>query len=69
MICPHCGQETKPVNHNDRGLRCGACWGVLPEPVQEPPKPDTKPLPNVEAPPQPKARPAPRVTRRQKVVK
>ncbi|GIK36562.1 MAG: hypothetical protein BroJett011_03950 [Chloroflexota bacterium] len=30
MICPNCGQETKGINHNNRGLRCTGCWTALP---------------------------------------
>jgi len=30
MICPFCQAETDGVNHNNRGLRCTACWALLP---------------------------------------
>ena len=36
MICPFCNTETDGVNHNDRGLKCPACWYPLPTPEPEP---------------------------------
>lgn len=36
MICPYCGADMEPVNHNDRGWRCAACWAKVPEPKAEP---------------------------------
>ena len=32
MICPECKRNIEPINHNDRGLRCPACWYPLPAP-------------------------------------
>lgn len=34
MICPICKAETDGVNHNNRGLRCTACWERLPDPPE-----------------------------------
>ena len=50
MKCPECGEDTKGIDHNGRGLRCTACWELLPEPepapevvvVPEKPKPKTR---------------------------
>lgn len=33
MICPECGEQTEGRNHNGRGLRCTACWELLPRRV------------------------------------
>lgn len=35
MICPTCKIETDGVNHNNRGLRCTACWALLPVPTEK----------------------------------
>ena len=37
MKCPVCGEQTKGIDHNGRGLRCTACWALLP--VEAPPEP------------------------------
>lgn len=29
MICPFCNTEIDGVNHNNRGLKCPACWYPL----------------------------------------
>ena len=30
MKCPVCGEQTMGIDHNGRGLRCTACWALLP---------------------------------------
>jgi len=32
MKCPVCGEQTKGIDHNGRGLRCTFCWARLPVP-------------------------------------
>ena len=49
MKCPTCGEDTTGIDHNGRGLRCTACWALLPTPepapevVAVPEKPKVKP--------------------------
>jgi len=56
MKCPVCGEQTKGIDHNGRGLRCTACWELLPEPE---PAPEV-----VVVPEKPKAPPAKKIVRR-----
>ena len=47
--CQDCGAIGEAVNHNNRGLKCPACWSKNLEQVEI--KPETKPLPPPPKPP------------------
>ena len=57
MKCPVCGEQTTGIDHNGRGLRCTACWALLPVVVDaKTPEPASR----VAVPEKPKAIPASR---------
>lgn len=61
MNCPHCGKKMTPVNHNNRGWRCGFCWELLLDYA-----PQVKPDPDPEPEAAPKSKPKRRTIRRKK---
>lgn len=50
MICRECGAETPGINHNNRGLRCTACFARLVATAEPAPAPGLEPEADLAAP-------------------